>query len=219
MTLIEPLVAQLTSAKNADIAIGMSKYMKNQFDFLGLPSPLRRQLQKPFIDEWKKEQNLSDYVLQLWEQKEREFQYSGMDLLAAAKRMWKPGDEMWIEHLLTQKQWWDTVDMLSVLLGEFFLKHPENKLKVIERYIASNDFWLNRVAILHQLKYGSKTNLELLVAAIQPHIHKKEFFVRKAIGWALRQYARTDENWVSDFVRKNPQLSTLSKREALKHIG
>jgi 3-methyladenine DNA glycosylase AlkD len=219
MKLIEPLVVQFTSAKNADLATGMAKYMKNHFDFLGLPSPLRRQLQKPFIAKWKKEQNPSDYVFQLWELKEREFQYTGMDLLAASKRMWKPGDDVWIEHLLTHKQWWDTIDMLSVLLGEFFLKYPENKRKVIKRYINSNDFWLNRVAILHQLRYASKTDTGLLVTAIQAHTHQKEFFIQKAIGWALRQYARTDAQWVLNFVNKNPQLSSLSKREALKHIG
>jgi 3-methyladenine DNA glycosylase AlkD len=105
----------------------------------------------------------------------------------------------------------------SRCLGEWAARFPTEAKPIIERYIASSNFWLNRSAIIHQLNYASKTNTEVLTAAILPHLSSKEFFIQKAIGWALRQYARTAPAWVQDFVATYP-LAALSRREALKHL-
>jgi 3-methyladenine DNA glycosylase AlkD len=99
------------------------------------------------------------------------------------------------------------------------VKNPDCLWSKIEPFISSNNFWLNRTAIIVQLRCKHQTDTTFLETAILPHIHSKEFFIRKAIGWSLRQYARTNPKWVIDFVNQNDkQLSGLSKREALKHL-
>jgi 3-methyladenine DNA glycosylase AlkD len=124
----------------------------------------------------------------------------------------------WIEKLVTTKSWWDTVDFLaSNAAGPWFRKFPEKKSEITSRWNASENFWLQRMSILFQLKYKAETDTKILRSYILPLMESKEFFIRKAIGWALREYAKTDPKFVSKLVKELP-LSPLSKKEAMKGI-
>jgi 3-methyladenine DNA glycosylase AlkD len=123
------------------------------------------------------------------------------------------------EKMLVNKSWWDSVDFInSELLGRYFKKYPEKIRPVTEGWMASNHIWLQRSCLIFQLNYKKQTDTGLLSEYILRLNDSNEFFIQKAIGWALRQYARTDAAWVKDFVEKTP-LKPLSKREALKHIA
>lgn len=198
----------------------MKKYMRDQFEFFGIKSVLRRELSKEYIKfvGLPPANELEKTVLQLWDQPERELQYFAMELLAASKKMWVATDMKWIEKLVIAKSWWDTVDFLaSNVAGPWFKKFPGKKEKISARWNASENMWLQRMSILFQLKYKSETDRKILRNYILPLMESKEFFIRKAIGWALREYAKTDPKFVIKQVKELP-LSPLSKKEAMKGI-
>lgn len=150
---------------------------------------------------------------------EREFQNVALDML---ERRVKKLDKSYIglfETLITTKPWWDTIDPIaSKLIGSFMLKYPELIEDYPEKWIASGDMWLQRTAILFQLKYKAKTNVPLLFRYIDNCSESREFFIQKAIGWALREYAKTDAAAVRRFVQER-RLAPLSRREALKGMA
>lgn len=221
--LIENLKAFLNNVKTPEKRTGMEAYMKNHFQFIGVTSPARKEAVKRFLETFPEIHKFtsSDWITffhRLWEQPEREFQYCALDLFPKALKTFSSNEIEFFTHLITQKSWWDTVDMLAGShLGAFLKKHPSKFESTIESYTASENMWLNRSAIICQLKYGKNTQTEWLEFAILPHLNSKEFFHQKAIGWALRQYAKFHPQWVVDFVSKYP-LKPLSKREALKHF-
>ncbi|MFN5890344.1 MAG: DNA alkylation repair protein [Bacteroidota bacterium] len=211
-----------TQNANLEKADPMAKYMKNHFQFLGLTSHIRTQLLSHLLQK----ENLPQYsdlfavINELWSLPEREYQYAALTLLEKTQKQLSPAHIPQILELIPQKSWWDTVDALAgSILSKIVKKHPDSLYTHFQPLIQSNNFWENRTAIIVQLKCGPQTNTQFLTDAILPHRQNKEFFLRKAIGWALRQYARTNPNWVIDFVSENEHsLSGLSKREALKHI-
>jgi len=214
------LIALFHSHANPELAEGMSRYMKYHFPYLGIQKPLRSKLEKDFVqvNKNRKFDILKSIIMELWEQPEREFQYTAMELMLKSK-IWKHRDalDLW-QYCLTHKSWWDTVDMLaSRMVGPYFLVFPAKRDKNIEQWLLCDNMWLNRTALIFQLNYKSKTDEGLLFACIEKQIDSKEFFIRKAIGWALRQYARTYPDAVLRFADA-PNLSPLSKREALKHF-
>ena len=211
----------LVKEKNPVNASQMFAYMKNQFSFYGVKSPDRREIQKRFL----KEHGLPDYdsleevVRILWEKPEREFQMVAMDLTDKMKRKLEADFLSVIEFMIVTKSWWDTVDYVAATIAGNFFKRFQKLLKpTCDRWNDSPNMWLNRSAILVQLKYKETTDTQMLSSYIKTHKDSKEFFHRKAIGWALRQYARTDPTWVLDFVNTT-ELSPLSRREALKHLS
>ena len=121
--------------------------------------------------------------------------------------------------MIINKPWWDTIDFLSPkILGKYFKLFPDEIEKNTQKWILSNNIWLQRSSILFQLKYKEILNTDLLTRIILPLSNTNEFFVNKAIGWVLREYGKTNKDWVFYFVKKN-KLSNLSSREALKHIN
>ncbi|MBP6335579.1 MAG: DNA alkylation repair protein [Bacteroidia bacterium] len=205
---------------NVEKAEGMSAYMKNKFDFCGIPKPTRELIVKPWLREVKEMKPVDQAKVAnwLWKQKEREFQYVAMQVLFRHKKEFTKDSLEILEKLIVTKSWWDTVDFIAAtLVGYYFEIFPENKKSKVREWSRSKNIWLNRTAILFQLKYASKTDLDLLYSSILPHLESKEFFLQKAIGWALRQYAYTDPRTVRKFVDSH-ELSPLSKREALKHF-
>ncbi len=206
---------------NATLAEGMAVYMKSQFVYFGIPAPVRKNIfaeYKPTLIPFIKQGHLEAIILLMWEYDEREWQYCAVELLLACKKYWTAGTIELIERLILSKSWWDTVDHLGgKITGLFFNQFPRERQARIKSWIHHSNMWLNRSAIIHQLTYKEKTNVDLLLACITPHIHSKEFFHRKAIGWALRQYSRTDPEKVKDIVNSIP-LSPLSKKEALRLI-
>jgi 3-methyladenine DNA glycosylase AlkD len=200
-------------------AIQMSAYMKNHFDFYGIQKPLRQEISQVWIKSISKLpfDQLESLCLALWKKPQRECQYLALEILLKAK-VEKQSIKLF-EQLLISKSWWDSVDTIaSNLVGNYFKLYPEQRNKYIKKWSKSKNIWLNRTAILFQLKYKAVTDVNLLFQVIDLHKYSDEFFIQKAIGWALRAYAYTDARKVKAFV-KNNALKPLSVREAMKHIN
>ena len=194
----------------------MAAYMKDQFPFLGVASPERRTAQREALGDWRAptEDELSDFARACWAKDEREFQYAACDTLIRHVKRIGPDALDLCEALITDKPWWDTTDALASRVVAFHARRP-----VIERWLTSGNLWLERTAIIHQLGYKRATDEALLFHACLTHAASTEFFHRKAIGWALRQYAKVSPDAVRIFVADHvDELSGLSKREALKHL-
>ena len=194
----------------------MAAYMKDQFSFLGVASPERRAAQREALGDWRAptEEELSDFARACWAKYEREFQYAACDTLIRHVKRIGPDALDLCEDLITDKPWWDTTDALASRVVAFHARRP-----VIERWLTSGNLWLERTAILHQLGYKQATDEAFLFHACLTHAASTEFFHRKAIGWALRQYAKVSPDAVRIFVADHAdELSGVSKREALKHL-
>ena len=218
---IEPLKSRFHANIDPAAAEPMAAYMRNKFPYLGIKSPLRRQLERDFIKEnsFPPLEDLSPILLDLWSLPEREYQYAALMLLGKFEKKLPPEFIETIETLLTTKSWWDTVDTIaSNTVGTHFKRFPDIREIKLEEWRKSDDFWLRRTCILFQLKYKDNTDFELLKTSILENLGSKEFFINKAIGWALRQYTRTDPDAVRSFVTETP-LAPLSEREALKWLN
>lgn len=215
-----PLSELFEAHANPVVAASMKKYMKGQFEYFGIKSPERKELKQTFLGKHGLPSNdkLIEITKDCWGLPQREFQYAFMEILG---RLAKKGEKERIdlyEFLIENKSWWDTVDYIaSNLVGVHFEKYPELIKPFTEKWMNSGNMWLERTAILFQLKYKNKTDLELLSDLIQRIQGSKEFFINKAIGWILREYSKTDKNWVIHYVDTH-QLAPLSKREALKWL-
>ncbi|HAC0645338.1 TPA_asm: DNA alkylation repair protein [Listeria monocytogenes] len=197
----------------------MEAYMKNQFTFLGIRAGERKKLVAAYLKENGEPQDVLGFTIALFAEEEREFQYVAIDLLTRYGKK-QPSEAIKVyEQLIVTKSWWDTVDGLA---GTVVSNHFKLYLELIptynEAWINGDNIWLARTAILFQLKYKEKTNVDLLFSNCEKWLDSKEFFIQKAIGWALRQYAKVDSEAVRQFVNSH-SLAPLSRREALKHIG
>jgi 3-methyladenine DNA glycosylase AlkD len=209
--------------QNADPAQAapMKKYMRDQFEYLGIKTPRNAALQREFFAEHGRPplSELDPILRDLWRLPQREFQYVAVGLLGRANKEIPAGFIKTIEYMLTTKSWWDTVDIIAGgTVGVHFRRFPAVREKYLAKWRASENFWLRRTTILFQLNYKKETDFDLLSEIIRENLDSKEFFINKAIGWALRQYARVDPTAVKKFV-KSTALHPLSRREALKHIG
>ena len=203
-----------------DYASWSESYMRNQFDFIGIRTPIRRKLTKQFLADFgmPTKEDLADVILALWELPEREYQKAALDILEAVKKTLTPEDMPWLSSLIVKKSWWDTVDELSPhIMGHMFKAYPELIPQYADQWIKDNNFWLQRAAILYQLKFKNVTDEDRLFRYILYRADSDEFFVQKAIGWVLREYAKTNPTVVREFVTSN-ELKPLSKREALKNL-
>lgn len=217
---MEELINIYSQHSDADYASWSKNYLRNHFEFLGIRTPLRRQLTKQFFKEYgvPAKENLQDVIFALWELPEREYQKAALDLLGKVKKTLTPEDMPWLCSLLVKKSWWDTIDVLSPhIMGHLFKSYPQLISQYADQWIEDENFWLQRTAILYQLFYKDKTDEKRLFQYILYRANSEEFFVQKAIGWALRQYAKTNPAIVKEFVASN-ELKPLSKREALKNI-
>ena len=208
--------------KNADPsqAAQMKKYMRDQFEYLGIKTPQSAALQKEFYTAsgLPDIEDLDVILRDLWSLPQREFQYVGLGLLDKLEKKLPAKFIKTIEYLIVTKSWWDTVDAVaSHTVGTHFRRFPEVREKYLPKWRNSKNIWLRRTAILFQLNYKKETDFELLSNIIRENLDSKEFFINKAIGWALRQYARVDPTAVRKFVKSTP-LHTLSRREAMKHL-
>lgn len=217
------LEKRMVLVSNSGKAVAMKKYMKNRFDMLGIQKPEREAVHTSFRREVftpSTEGELIDWVHLLWEKPLRDYQYIAMaECQKSRKLLQSAAGIAEVENCLLHHQWWDTIDTLaSNIIGGYYAKQPFDMLeKRTHEWIGSSDMWLNRTAMLVQLKYKTQTNTQLLSDSLVPHLNSTEFFHQKAIGWALREYAKTDEAWVRQFVATN-DLKPLSRREALKHL-
>ena len=219
MKFCSDLEADFQNASNRELAIPMENYMKNNFSFLGIKTEQRRAIFKSNYEQYKAEvkSNFRAIAWELFQMKEREFHQTAIDLLLKEfKKKYVLEDIQLIEKLIITNSWWDSVDTIAkYILGGYLLQFPSETLKVIERFSNSENMWLNRSAILFQLSYKEKTNFEILKSECEKHKDSNEFFIQKAIGWALRDYSRFNLKGVEAYVNST-NLKPLSRREALR---
>ncbi|MDR2142491.1 MAG: DNA alkylation repair protein [Deltaproteobacteria bacterium] len=206
------------AAANPAKAGPMRAYMRNQFPFLGLAAPERRALSHNFLKDARKVEPDWAFVSQGWAQPEREFQYLAVAYLGQVQARLTLEDLPRLRELVTQKSWWDTVDELAGIIGYILLRYPAGN-ELISRWSRDENIWLRRVAIIHQLRRKEKTDPELLGRIIESNFGQTEFFINKAIGWSLREYGKTNPDWVRGFLtRHQKNISSLSLREATRYL-
>lgn len=198
----------------------MAAYMKNQFLFYGIPSPNRKALYKDFLKE-EKIKKIVDWALldQCFEDEHREFQYFACDYLVALA-FYIPFEELdRIKAYIQKGNWWDTTDALDQVIGKIGLRDTRIKQAMI-LWSRSDELWIKRAAIDHQLLYKEKTDTQLLETILLNGLGSNEFFINKAIGWALRQYSKTNPRWVESFIKQHhTALSSLIIKEASKYLA
>lgn len=198
----------------------MIKYMKEHFDFYGIRSPKRKELFREVLkaNGLPPQEMFVSTVLDLMNHPKREMNYCAIDLaIKGQKKYSQPSDIVWIKEMIITRSWWDTVDGIAPnILGQFILSYPNQRDAIVEDFMQSDNMWLQRSCLLFQLKYKQHTDQELLFSLCKQLSSSKEFFIQKAIGWALRQHAYLERDAVYTFVDKQ-SLAKLSTREALKH--
>ncbi|WP_010095648.1 DNA alkylation repair protein [Ornithinibacillus scapharcae] len=218
--MISKLIEELEKNRDNHNAIQMEKYMRNLFPFLGIKTPDRKKISTEFFKdlELNKKPFQVDLVLDLWEMKEREYQYIALDYMDRNLSKIELEHTDLFQTLITTKSWWDTVDMLAQKpVGQLVRQHPEIIANKINKWSTDENIWLKRTAILFQLKYKEDTNEDLLYTYIKRNVDSKEFFIQKAIGWALREYSKTNPTSVQEFI-KSHELAKLSIREGSKYL-
>ena len=217
---VEAVEGVMEAHRNAKNAPDIIRYFRNQFGSFGLKNGDRRKLTKQFIVATKQfsQKELVETIELLWSRCEREFQHTGMELIDHHRKKFDRSIKKVLQYMISHKSWWDTVDFIaSHTVGHAF-KTNQLRQEDLYEWNESDDLWLIRTSILAQLKYKSYTDWALLQELIIPHLDHKDFFIRKAIGWALREYSKTEPNLVLDFV-ENHTMSGLSQREALKIVN
>lgn len=213
------LFEELKSLQDSERAISMAAYMRNQFPFLGIAATPRKLVAKSYFRIALQEHIIDfDFVEKCFQQQEREYQQLAVDYLLSIQNLLTPEDLNRIKKYIVTKSWWDTVDGLDGVVGSMTLRYPELK-KVMVEWSQTDNIWLRRVAIDHQLLFKNKTDTLLLAEIITNNFGTKEFFINKAIGWSLRDYSKTNPQWVKDFIQKHSsQMAPLSIREGSKYL-
>ena len=213
------LYEEMIQHKNEEQARQMSKYMLNKFEYIGIKTPERRKIFKNFFKEYKNEEKIDwEFVNKCWENKYREFQYIAADYLKNMKDKLTIDDIPEFKRLILKKSWWDTIDNLDMTIGALALK-DSNMNKILLEWSIDENIWLRRIVIDHQLLRKEKTNTELLEKILKNNLGQAEFFINKAIGWALRDYSKTNPEWVKNFIEKNKEkMAKLSIKEASKYL-
>lgn len=219
MDQILSLMADFQLAADPDRAREMEAYMRNQFPFWGIPSPDRKAIFKAYLDRWKKEPAIDwDLVEALWSLPQREYAYCLADYLAAKKKSLGLDDLDHFLPLIMEKSWWDMTDSLNKTIGQIGLKDPALDEAMLA-WAHHENFWVRRVAILHQLGRKGATKPDLLEAILTANFGSQEFFINKAIGWALRDYSKTNPAWVKSFIDKHESsMAPLSIKEGSKYL-
>lgn len=196
----------------------MEAYMKGLFPFLGVQTPDRRKLSSSYFKTLKEEDFNWDFVFSCWDMEEREFQYLAIDYLKRYEKKLTRSDIANLRELIVRKSWWDTVDGLVRPLGNLAFREPQINDTLLKWSLDEN-FWLRRAAILHQLLRKEGMDTGLLEKILTNNLNQEEFFINKAMGWILRDYSKTNPDWVRYFLKNNIDgLSSLSIREASKYL-
>lgn len=220
--MIDSLKDRFTEHQDKEKAPAMYAYMKGLFPFYGISAVGRRAL----IKDWMKEFNLKSepelsraLIRELYALEEREMHYSALELLVnIPKKQLQPEDIDLIEFTIVNRSWWDSVDTIaSNVVGPYMKKFPEFKNEIIEKWRKSPNIWLNRTCLIFQLKYRNDTDTDLLFSLIMQFKGSKEFFIRKAIGWSLRELSKWNKEIVREFVDFS-KIDGLAKREATKYL-
>ena len=218
MNLLEIIDCLEARADNAR-ALDMSKYMKNKFEFFGVGASVRNEIWKPYFKEAKKTKKIDwDFIEICFKHDKRECQYTAAYYLKYMKKFLVEDDIPKLKELVLTKSWWDTVDILDKVIGSIIYNN-KNLNPIILEWSKDDNIWLRRVAIDHQLLRKEHTDIKLLEKILINNLNHKEFFVNKAIGWALRDYSKTNPQWVRNFIEVHKEnMASLSIREASKYL-
>ncbi len=200
-------------------AVAMAAYMRDRFAFYGIPTPERKAIYKDLLKKQRKTGRVDWVVLdRCWEDEHREFQYFVTDYLYELRKSLALEDMPRLEKYARTRQWWDSIDLLNRVVG--FVALSDRRMDELMRaWSTDGDFWIRRIAIEHQLGRRDRTDTGLLEEIILNNLGSDEFFINKAIGWALRDYSKTDSEWVRDFLSRHmDKMDKLSVREAGKYI-
>lgn len=211
---------RFSEAGDPATAEGQMAYMRNQFSFYGLKAPVWVGLFREFVKEYGFPAyggQLEKIVRQAYAEEYRELHYIALQIIEKTQKKSDADLIVLLEELILKNSWWDTVDWISKLVSIHFERYPEQIGPVTERWMSSGEMWLQRVAIIYQLRYKEKTDTKRLFRYILQVAESKDFFLQKASGWALRQHAKTDPAIVAAFMEKE-SLSALTKREARKQL-
>ena len=200
-------------------ALSMAQYMKNQFVFYGIPTPQRRKLYKDFLKQEKKHKQIDwDFLDLCYQDSHREFQYFVCDYLKMFQNQLVYEDIQHMKVYIKDKQWWDSIDNFDTIIGQIGLTDQRVDDLMLE-WSLDDDFWLRRLAIDHQLGRKEKTNTILLEKILVNNLNSHEFFINKAIGWILRDYSKTNPQWVRDFIQQyHEKMAKLPIKEGSKYI-
>lgn len=219
--LISSLQRQFQEQAHQENAHAMMQYMKTTMPFYGVRAPVRKELIKEVLRAYPvARENRQALVAALWQLPHREEKYAAIDIARLLKLYDDPASLSLFKEMIQEGAWWDFVDEIAVrLVGPLLLKNRD-LFFVIDQWHQDSNMWLRRTAIICQNKFKEKTDTDRLFAVCLSRAHEKDFFIRKAIGWALREYAKTDEQAVKKFVLAHKdKLSPLSFSQATKHIA
>ena len=213
------LITDFEENRNELLAESMSKYMQDKFRFLGVRGATRTEIYKKYFPDARKTKTIDwDFVENCWNKEEREFQYVVVYYLKAMQKFLKREDISKLKYLVVTKSWWDTVDLLAKVIGSLVIR-IEGYDKIMLEWSKDSNIWLRRVAILYQLSLKDKVDEIILDKVLVNNLSDSEFFINKAIGWALRDYSKYNPDWVREFIKKNKDnMANLSIREASKYI-
>lgn len=208
-------------AGDPEVAAGQMKYMRHRYAYAGLKAPQWVAILKDVFGEYGlyDGKELVTFARLCFREEYHEIFYAALQMVEKQIKK-QPVDFIdFLEEAIVKGDWWDTVDWISKLVGIHFRRYPELQKLYCEKWIAHDNFWLQRVAIIHQLAYKDETDEKLLFKLILRRKDSTEFFVQKGAGWALRQYARIRPDAVVRFLEKNKEIVPLTRREALKHVN
>ena len=213
------LITDLEENRNEFLAESMSKYMQDKFRFLGVRGATRTEIYKKYFPDARKTKTIDwDFVENCWNKEEREFQYVVVYYLKAMQKFLKREDISRLKYLIVTKSWWDTVDLLAKVIGSLVIR-IEGYDQIMLEWSKDSNIWLRRVAILYQLSLKDKVDKQVLDEILVNNLGDSEFFINKAVGWALRDYSKYNPEWVREFIKKNKEnMANLSIREASKYI-
>ena len=213
------LITDFEENRNELLAESMSKYMQDKFRFLGVRGATRTEIYKKYFPDVRKTKTIDwDFVESCWNKEEREFQYVVVYYLKAMQKFLKREDISKLKYLIVTKSWWDTVDLLAKVVGSLVIG-IEGYDQIMLEWSKDSNIWLKRVAILYQLSLKDKVDEIILDKILVNNLGDNEFFINKAIGWALRDYSKFNPEWVREFIKKNKDnMANLSIREASKYI-
>ena len=213
------LITDFEENRNELLAESMSKYMQDKFRFLGIRGATRTEIYKKYFPDARKTKIIDwDFVESCWNKEEREFQYVVVYYLKAMQKFLKREDISKLKYLIVTKSWWDTVDLLAKVIGSLVIR-IEGYDQIMLEWSKDNNMWLKREAILYQLSLKEKVDEIILDKILVNNLGDNEFFINKAVGWALRDYSKYNPEWVREFIKKNKDnMANLSIREASKYI-
>ena len=216
---LSKLISDLEKNRNELLAVSMERYMQDKFSFLGVRGATRTEIYKKHFPEARKSKVIDwEFIETCWNKEEREFQYAVVYYLKTMQKFLKREDISRLKYLIVTKSWWDTVDLLAKVVGSLVIRF-EGLDQIMLEWSKDSDIWLRRVAMLHQLSFKEKVDEGLLEKILLANLGDNEFFINKAVGWALRDYSKFNPEWVTKFIEKNREnMANLSLREASKYL-